>query len=483
MKNISKISALALLAIVTISCNKDLTIIQKGAVSTNEAWETQEDAQSCMYGMIAKSRGAFSSLIISWGDIRTGAWGFYANAVASFMPLMENNIHETDRGTDWSSLYNTINLANVILKHTPDIKFSNTNLEKSILGSAYFIRASCYYWIARVWGDAPLITEGLESYDIDLLYPTRSPKTEIFALVASDLEEAGKYLEGVSAQPNMPNIDAVNALKTDYYLWMYKVEKDNTALAKARTACNAVIGKHSLLPSFADVFSTSNKNNDEVIFAYSMKKDEKEYEEINSMLCGISEVAEVYLENPVKAGSHSHALLITKEYRDLLNSVIGDSRRDATYGEFYDDISKRNLQWMNKFQGTWLNGERVFDTDLIMYRYADILMYDAEIKCEENNLSGAIASINQIAKRAYGKDNFYSAGKSKAEVLDIILLERKKEFLGEGKLWWDFQRLGVVFDEVATLKGRQNNKNILYWPVNQTSLNQNTNLKQTEIEY
>ena len=116
-----------------------------------------------------------------------------------------------------------------------------------------------------------------------------------------------------------------------------------------------------------------------------------------------------------------------------------------------------------------------------MYRYADLLMFDAEIKNDQNQQAEAVDALNRIAQRAYGRANFYPKTLTKEEVDAVILRERKKEFCAEGKLWWDFIRLGVVFDEVPSLVGREIEKNILLWPISNTAMNKNPNLVQTEI--
>ena len=98
---------------------------------------------------------------------------------------------------------------------------------------------------------------------------------------------------------------------------------------------------------------------------------------------------------------------------------------------------------------------------------------------EKNNINEAINSLNRIAERAYGKTNFYPATLDKTELNKAILRERQKEFAAEGKLWWDYIRLGVVFQESPYLIGRENEQNILLWPISQTSINKNPNLIQT----
>lgn len=97
----------------------------------------------------------------------------------------------------------------------------------------------------------------------------------------------------------------------------------------------------------------------------------------------------------------------------------------------------------------------------------------------QNNISGAVASLNKIAERAYGKSDFYPSSMSAANLNEAIVTERMKEFAAEGKLWWDFIRLGVVFQKAPYLVGRENEQNVLLWPVSQTSINKNPGITQT----
>ncbi|MGO3807748.1 MAG: RagB/SusD family nutrient uptake outer membrane protein, partial [Sphingobacterium sp.] len=63
---------------------------------------------------------------------------------------------------------------------------------------------------------------------------------------------------------------------------------------------------------------------------------------------------------------------------------------------------------------------------------------------------------------------------------EAILLERKREFVAEGKLWWDLIRMGVVFEQVESLADQKDKPNILLWPVHDSSINTNPNITQTE---
>ena len=472
-----------IIAVTLISCHKDLVVIQKGTVTAQEAWLTPEDAEANMYGMIDKLRVAFYNRLVHWGEYRAGIWEPGLTNNIEILNIFDNTISSANPHTDWTEIYSALNIANTVLKYAPTVDYTGQEaVMNRVIGSAYFTRAFCNYWIVRIWGDAPLQTIAIETTDPDILYPQRASKADIYAQVAADLESAAEHLKGTDIAPNMPNLNAVNTLKADLYLWLYKVEKDSSALAKARAAVNDVIGKRVLLENYADIFNVNNKNNDEEIFLWSMVKDELEGGYAQKWLPTKQMCKPEYYENPIPVGSSSQNQVITKEYQELLYSDPSDTRAKVTFDSF-TDADNTMFVWCNKFLGTWENNDRRFDSDIIVYRYADVLLFNAEIYLAEGNTDAAIEQINKIAQRAYGKANYYEKGQSAEKVKEIILNERIKEFTGEGKLWWDYIRMDVVFDKVSKLKGKQNNKNILLWPLSNDSLNGNPKLQQTEIEY
>lgn len=494
MKKILEILCLVALCWGGVSCHGDLDIAQKGQVTGDDAWDGQSNALANMNGMMSTFRAAFATDYMYWGEYRTQIWGKGNETQPSRDFVYTNNIASTHAQADWTSLYTTINHANLILKYVPGIGFTDEGQKNQILGAAHFVRAFCYYWIGRIWGDAPVLTEGFESDGQQGLFPSRDPADEVFRQAGDDIAAAVACLRNApAAGADIPTLAAAYALQTDYYLWMAKVRNDPAALGEARTACDhalataAAAGKQ-LLGNFADIFSVTNKLNPEVIFAWAMKKDEKEGGFQSDWLCAIQYVSEKYVENPVKVGSHQQWAMFTEDFRKVIDETrvggvdVEDSRARVSY-DFFLDAEKNNTthRWINKYPGTWSEGARIFDSDIIVYRYADLLMFDAEIKNDQHFTQSAVDALNLVAERAYGRANLYPRTLTEEEVAAAILHEREKEFCAEGKLWWDFIRLGVVFDEVPSLVGRENEKNILLWPISNTSMNKNPNLTQTEI--
>lgn len=462
------------------SCHGDLNITQKSEISTNSMWQNESDATSAMYGMYNNFRTAFSDGLMYWGEYRTGLWGDGLMTQTSRDQVYQNQIPTGHAFANWNDLYTTINNANLILKYTPNISFNNDTDKNRVLANAYYVRAFCYYWIGRIWGDAPILTDGFESDKQEGLFPTRQPANKVFDQVGNDIQNALSLMPASVSDRNLASLASINMLKADYSLWLYKVrDAGAAALADADTAIKILLDdkNYTLEKNFGDIFV--NELGKEIIFAWSYVQDEYTGGYPADYLVPNQYVSSEVVENPVKIGSHQQWCFYTEDYKKLLSENENDSRTIVSYETFFDEQKNATFQWINKFAGTWLNGTRIFDSDIIVYRYADVLLLDAEIKMEQNNIPSAVVSLNKVAERAYGEEDFYSAAMSAEELKVAILKERMKEFAAEGKLWWDYIRLGVVFEKAPYLIGRENELNILLWPVSQTSLNKNPNLTQT----
>lgn len=461
-------------------CLGDLDLVQKGKLSANSMWKTESDATAAMYGMYNKFRSTFSYGLVYWGEYRNSYWGEGYTSQTQRDNTYLNRISSSHSYSDWKDLYTTINDCNLILRKVPSVVYTSETNKNKVLANAYFVRAYCYYWIGRIWGDAPLLLEGFESDTQEGIYPTRDTADKVFAQVELDLIEAGKLMPD-GADRYLASKGAINMLKADYYLWMAKVRNGKAeALKNARTALNAVLAdsNYGLNPSFADVFS--KKENSEIIMAWCNIKDEFTESYPYDYLSVISYVTDKdIIENPVKIGSHQQWCFPTAEYKEFLKGDANDTRAIVNF-DTYTESTGMVHQWINKFCGTWESGTRIFDSDIIIYRYAEALLFNAELKSAENDIPGAIDALNLVAERAYGKKNYYSSTLSKAELESKIMDERMKEFMAEGRTFWDMIRLGVVFQRVKTLQGRENEKNILLWPISQNTINKNPAIEPTD---
>ncbi len=129
-----------------------------------------------------------------------------------------------------------------------------------------------------------------------------------------------------------------------------------------------------------------------------------------------------------------------------------------------------------KYRGTTPSGasERLFADDFPVYRYADLLLMLAEAK----SLTGGdpTAEINLIRARAY-KANYDVAtmgypnmAGDKDGINEVLLRERYKEFMFEGKRWYDLRRFGDEYVFEYTTADDSYPQRLL-WPNRQEYIN------------
>lgn len=261
------------------SCHGELDVTQSDKLNTTNMWTSESDALTATTGIYYRLRQAFAQSKANpffWGELRVGPamWGKGTGRSLcdnDMLDVMLNTLSASDASTDWSYLYTTIDQCNQVLKYAPGIGMSEDNMNYC-LGNARFIRAYCYFWIARVWGDAPVITTPTEGTG-EAIYPSRHPVAEVYARIEDDLNAAAGYIRTNAKGCYYATADNVNLLRADFALWMYAAGGGDGYLTMAETALDAVQSA-GLLDRFADVFSISNKKNKEIAFALHLENGE-----------------------------------------------------------------------------------------------------------------------------------------------------------------------------------------------------------------
>lgn len=480
MKRLTNIIILTSVILFSVSCDDLLDISPKSNITVASMWENSEDAMAALYGAYDQFRSAYGTNYHNWGDYRTG---FYDNGVqpGRFYKanLFDNSLVPDDNGCDWGSTYTLINDCNLILKYVPDIKFVSSNDKNFILGNAYFLRAFSYFYIARIWGDAPVLLIPHESATQEGMYPERNPVENVFTQAEADIEEAVNLIpEGYIKGKGTASKETANMLKTDIYLWRTRVNKKDV-LSKANSAIDFVLNsnKYSLSNKYSDVFT--NDNNSEILL--SIIYDSNETTRNEGFIQPSANVPSAIQNNPVAVQSGTNWYNITEKYRDFLYSNTNDSRalvNAANYTYVSGGVEKYYL-WIDKYKGNLVSGTRIFDSDYRVYRFVEAILFKAEILNEMGQTIQSIEQLNKIAKRAYNVNNYYPSTLTKAEINNIILDERIKEFSTEGKAWFDIIRFGKAFERISSLKGKESLQNILLWPVSYDAINRNGKITQT----
>ena len=489
-----------IVAITFGACESELELKSPSELTTAGFWDTEEGARTAHTALYANLRDEAEDFWLL-GEMRSDIWGGRTYESAANTSLIESNISvATAPFGGWAGLYTQIHRINDFLLNVPEVTFINEADKNHVLGQAYGLRALYYYTLLKTWGDVPIILEPVGTLDPANLSRARSSQTEVMNLIKSDLEASlsaygsdSSFWEG---NKNFWSKAATLALKGDVFIWSGNLlDGGNSDFTEAKTALQQIASMGiSLESNISDLWGVDSENNSEFIFAMQYKQDE-ESNIYNSLTGRSTEINPQFNDKGdsmgdfIISGANRYG---QSEKTLLLLDDNDDSRKEATFIRLYlnDNAGAGYPSYnepvyfgsiFNKFLGQVSGSERIFENDVPVYRYADVLLLLAEAK----NLLGEdpTIEINLIRQRAFG-DNYVSAthdyvNSNQTDNAKTILEERYKEFIGEGKRWWDLRRAGnsFVFDNITFLAPGDDFKMVL--PITIDMIGRNPALEQT----
>lgn len=470
----------------TLSCSEQLELAPVSSISVASFWENPNDARGALAGMYSEFRGLGNEYFFM-GELRSQSveTGPIRNPVG-YVEYYENTITPETAQMGWQQHYKIISTANLIIDNVPDIAFPDESEKNNILAQAYTMRAYMYFALARTWGDVPLITEPLRDFSAESTFIPRSPVQQIFDLIKSDIDKAIELFPDNDFPPGRAKWSkpAANMLKGKIYLWTGKTMNGGTQDFTTALAAFEEVKKANLqlLDDYSEIFDYSNKGNKEIIFAIhynELETGNNIYYRIYPQPTAIENSNERTIEDlsPGGWGLMGPAVHIMDQFNE------DDKRADATFYKLYrySDSGEDSTYYTSalvKFDGLVVGNNRQFIDDIIVYRYADLLLSIAEAK----NALGQDPSteINMVRGRAYGEnfDEHVFISGSQEENDEAILQERLFELGFEGARWWDLVRFGKAYELVPSLQGKENEVPILL-PLPVDVLTRNSTLTQT----
>lgn len=457
-------------------CTKTLELEPISSISTASFWKSEDDANGALRGMYIRLRNVTATNLYMWGEARSQDMVRSVGNAGDIIRIFENTLDANVAGPDWSTVYRVINDANLIIKYLPNISFNTEAARNKSLAEAYAMRAYCYFIMVKTWGDLPLVVEPTEGYDPSVIYKERTPVAAIFTQIKSDITQALSLFPDNSflAGRNRWSKPALNALKGDVFLWTAKkMNGGDGDLTEALNALNDVDAADvQLLDNFERVFDYDNKGNKEILMANNFQLNESGATYMASMYIDAyppnADPAAIEVIGALGGGGGNYWTL-ADETRSKFK--LDDTRRVASYTELYSYEESTGAYTkfygciQRKFNGLVNAGARVFIDDVILYRYADVLLMKAEAQ-NALNMDPSTA-INTVRQRAFG-DNFsgneFVAG-SKEDNDDAILEERLLEFLYEGKYWWDILRFDKASELIPYFQSNPSHTYKYLWPL------------------
>lgn len=470
------------------SCTDMLEVEPISTITAAGFWVNEDNANGALSGMYVRFRDQASSNLFVWGESRSETLSYGLQASQGLERYFLNDVDPNFSGPDWLRMYTVVHDANLIIKYVPNINFSNPANKNRMLAEAYTMRAFLYFTMAKTWGGVPLVTDPTEGYDAEMTFRPRATVEEVFAQVKADLDKALELFpnNNVAQGKAYWSKPAASVLKADVYLWTGKVMNGGqtdftTALSSLNDAQTA--SGLALQSNYDNIFRYSNKGNSEVIFAVRYLDLEAGANYNANMYIRDDEIPPAASQE-VKAKLGQGGGLNRWAPSQTLRSQFDDrdSRKDASFVEVTVPNAEGDQSYYGsavmKYRGFIDPSGRRFIDDIIIYRYADLLLLKAEAK----NALGQDPSeeINAIRQRAYGAnfEEFRFVSGSKEQNDAEILQERLREFAFEGKRWWDLVRFDKAFELVPSLQGRAGQRHLMVWPISLSTISLNSKIVQ-----
>lgn len=493
-------------AMIMSSCNNWLTVYPENEQVTDNFWTSKEEVEAVLNSGYYYLREAVPN-ILNWGELRAGSvYSKSSNALQSFQVLATNK-----EFSNWGPLYQVINMANLILKNTDGVLAVDNTLAEAQANSfkteAYFLRALSYFYIVRIWQNAPLILEPYEKDEASYNIPC-STEEELIRQIKNDLitaiesGAAKEAFEEVENTKGRATIWALYALYADVCLWSGDYQT-------TVTACDAILNSTSnQAPVFMrglteetqwfKLFNPGNSNESifEVQYSYSENKDNQ-----NKLWSSYFSADPQYL---LSAKMHENLTDDISEAYDASGALEKAVRSFGTgmYATASSATSymSSNYCWKYAMGDVGAGSSRGANSypNFIIYRVAEIKLIKAEAETMLGNFNPAIEEINDIRTRGglAELDAAFVAGASEETLLTEILSQRNIEFLAEGKRWFDLLRYGrcnnnkyynqfvsIITDYNSTanpswIRSVLNDKNACYMPIWATEIDNNPALTQ-----
>lgn len=354
----------------------------------------------------------------------------------------------------WNNSFRGIFLANTVLDQINETLVPEEAVRTRIIGEAKFLRALFYFDLVRFFGKVPVYDQVVTP--AEALEIPRAPVADVYELIISDLQDAIAALPSSYDTPGKATSMAARALLARVYLTMsgptYNIEGPGLGVDRyddALVLLNEVIDSDQFgwVEDYEAIFSYDNEYNADMVFAVQAINDgstgDRGIGTILPTLMYHEAFAQVYL--PFAGGVPGDSPINPSD--DLLASYDpADVRDDLAILESYVDansntnVNPQFVKFLSLEPGHVPADRFNWGINFPVIRYTDVLLMKAEALLQTEGDQNVIDEIvNDVRERAGIAD-------VSGVDLDMLLEERRREFVAEGLRWHDLVRTGKVVE-------------------------------------
>ena len=553
MKKIKVYLSALLMGLTVSSCNDYLTLMPLNEIVMENFWTNKDDVESVLLGAYASLESKDCVVRMSiWGEMRSDNITAGKSPDDDILQILRDNILATNQWTKYKCFYEAINNANTVLYFAPGVNEIDPNYTRGQYeadrAEAIAIRSLCYWYLIRAYKDVPYTTEpsiddtkdffvgqtpfdsilnclirdleGIkdktkEKYLKDLENTSRFTRTAVYSMLADMYLEKGEWDKCIEC------CEVVNEIKMDEYKDLldeegnactvtlfnnYPLFKEDYQSMKGTVVGNAyneIFGKGNAFEIIFELPFDNKKKNPLVDDYYSKKELNGGKLKATNEACkdAYTQLYDVRFYENIRGGS-DEGYIVKYAYQEVAADLSGGSA-----------ISTTNSQ--GEFSAS---GRESTSPNWIIYRYSDVLLMEAEAKImKAKDLGGndslpaavvtlfneafqLIDAVNQRALGGYaGADRLdFTSYNSNADDMEVLVLdERRRELMFEGKRWFDlarksrrdgntkylWEKIEPKFDSNSrsAVRIKMTDPDAVYFPFNRDEIKINTKLKQNPV--
>ena len=420
------------------ACDGFLDKLPSDSVVAESAMATLADAKVVANGLYTdlKWYTMYGSYIPYMGDMR-GDNLYPTNASGTgrtIYTLEYDSVQSTYFGM-WQNYYSTIMRANTLIKNIETIPVKNSSDEKlknDILGQALAIRALCHWDIARLYG-YPYMKDNGASLGAVILTSVVAPSesklprntvAETYAQVEKDLAEA---LTLLSTDKNDGHFNYWAARMLQAKVALYKGDWQTAFTAASDVVENS---PYRMVPNEEYLAYWGKQCDDESVLEFLVTN--------NGDIDSDGGFYTMYHNMWFDDKGAGRSVIPTKKWIELFGEGSTDVRAQFIVDND-PNVSqvKEEFKWLRKFTGNNAHEALTFrQNNPRVFRITDAYLMAAEAALKTGNQSKADEYLNAVRQRADLNAEPVTATQ------ELVMLERQKEFIGEGHRFFDVMRTG-----------------------------------------
>jgi hypothetical protein len=463
------------------SCN-DLDLAPTNKFTEDNYWTSAEKASMVLnmaYSQMTNSDYFFKTESLS-DNLYEGRGSSSEKAISSGQADASNGRFSGE----WADCYAGIKTCHTFLENVDRVPNMDKTLKARMVAEARFIRAYLFFRLTTWYGDIPLFDHDLTLSESKTI--ARTPQADVLAFIRSELDAVAEILPTKQQYSSEDNgritSGAAIALKARTYL--YSSDWANVVANCEKLINSTEYGQYALFNSYAGIFLPENEYNSEVIldlgYVPSLRTWGNYYDyaplsvgaRVNAMAPtqelvddyimmngkSISEPGSEYNENaPYK--NRDPRLTATVVYHEFpwkkpdgtIQTIYikpGTAPNEAAAVDEYKGQGTNSTStgyYMRKYYDPTSLASFTSGLNLILIRYADILLMYAEAKNELGQMTEDVwnKTVKALRVRAGFTDPaalVYNSSLSQADMRQIIRRERRCELALEGLRIFDIRR-------------------------------------------